>query len=275
MSIGRTAREAQVFDDLTKPDAAYIVGLLQTDGHHHGDVEGKGKVCLELAARDAHVLEEIRVRLPCYGSVRFRTRTTNFRSEYRSATLSFFDQATRKELAAAGVPPGRKSDSIRPPSRTFVAADYFRGLLDGDGSVGFTARGMPFISMVTASPAIAEYVSAVILEVTGVRRNSKPNARDGVHNVMVANVAAARLAAWAWHEPHVIGIRRKREAALKVGAWCPEPARAARYGVTRRAWTDAEDEVVLNEPVDLAAEALGRTVKSVAMRRWRLSGDEI
>lgn len=259
-----------MFDDLTKPDAAYIVGLLQTDGHHGGDLDHKGKVAIELADRDAAVLEGIRNLLPCYSSVRYRTRTTNFSNDYTTATLRFFDQATRRALATAGVPVGAKSASIRPLKVPHSKPDYVRGLLDGDGSVGFTGQGLPFISMVTASAAIAEYLCDVIYDVCGVRRTSKPNTRDGVHNVMVANVAAADLAAWAWYRSDVLGIERKRAAAVRVAAWRPDSAKADRYGVVKRRWTPTEDQVVMRNSLVEAAEALGRTLSSVSMRRWRL-----
>lgn len=92
------------------------------------------------------MLEAISALLPCYSSVRYRTRTTNFRADYRTATLGFFDQAVRRALASAGVPTGRKSNDIEPPPIPFSAPDYVRGLLDGDGSIGFTAKGIPFVS---------------------------------------------------------------------------------------------------------------------------------
>jgi hypothetical protein len=263
-----------MFDDLTNPVVAYVVGLLQTDGHHDGDLDGKGKVTIELAARDAAVLTQIRDLLPCYSSVRYRTRTTNFsRRDYVTATLSFFDQDTRRALVGAGVPIGRKSAIIKPPSVPFSEPDYVRGLLDGDGSVGFTGAGIPFVSIVSASPELAAYLCQVIFEVCGVRRTSKPNARDRVCNLMVANLAAATLAAWAWHSPDVLGIERKRKSALEVGSWRPDPRKAGRYGVEKRRWTAADDQVLQSRSLADAAEALGRTLASVSVRRWRLERD--
>jgi hypothetical protein len=265
-----------MFDDLTTPNAAYIVGLVQTDGHHDGHLDHKGKVTIELAERDADVLERIKDLLSCYASVRYRTRTTNFNSnEYRTATLAFFDRQTRRALADVGVPVGSKTTLIRPPTVPFAHADYVRGLLDGDGSVGLTGRGLPFVSMVTASPWIADYLCRVIWDVCGVRRTTTPNSRDGVHNVMVANLAAAKLAAWAWHGPDVLSIERKRDAARVVASWEPDPAKAGRYGVTKRKWTAAEDRVLMLSPsLRDAAMELGRTLSSVSVRRWRLESRE-
>ncbi|MGN7701482.1 hypothetical protein [Cellulosimicrobium sp. 22601] len=259
-----------MFWDARRPEIAYIVGLLQTDGSHHGDPNHRGRITLELSARDRGVLDEISSLLPCYSSVRLRQRTTNFSADYATAVLGIFDQTARQQLASFGVTPGRKSSTVGPPSAPFSAPDYVRGVLDGDGSVGFTATGVPFVSLVTASPSLATYFCSVIADVCGVRRSAKPNTRDGVMNIMVANLAAATLARWAWHSPDALGIDRKQRLAEAVAAWRPEPGRESRYGIVRKRWTPAEDAIVLKLPQDEAAEALGRTVQSISMRRWRL-----
>jgi hypothetical protein len=259
-----------MFWDAQQPEVAYIVGLLQTDGSHEGDPDRKGRIAIELSMRDRDVLDAISAILPCYSSVRVRHRTTNFSADYDTATLSFFDQTARRELAALGVTTGRKSATIGPPAGPFSPPDYVRGVLDGDGSLGFTATGAPFISLVTASPALATYFCSVIADVCGVQRSARPNARDGVMNVMVANHAAAALASWAWYSPDALGTRRKHRLAKAVAAWRPEPGREGRYGIARRSWTPEDDAVVIGRPLAEAAEALGRTVQSVSMRRWRL-----
>ncbi|NEW57801.1 hypothetical protein GV794_19375 [Nocardia cyriacigeorgica] len=249
---------------------AYMIGLLQTDGSHEGSIEAKGRVSLELAIRDERILARVAEILPCYSSITYRTRATNFADNYQTATLRFFDQEVRQSIASLGVTVGAKSWTIHPPDRPFAEADYVRGLLDGDGSVGFTCKGEPFISFVTASPAAAAFFCRTIRRVCGVTRTARPNRRDGVFNVMVQNVAAAQLAAWVWYSPGVIGIDRKRAAAKKVAAWVPAAEKAGRYGVRRRAWTAHEDEIVMTHGQAMAAEILGRTISSVSVRKWRL-----
>jgi hypothetical protein len=260
--------------DKTRPEVAYLIGLLQTDGSHHGSLDAKGKVTLELAARDAAVLPRLAAVIPCYTSIRTRTRDTNFSKAYESATLGFYDQQARKAIAVLGVPPGRKSRTVAPPSQPFSKADYVRGVLDGDGSVGFTGKGLPFVSLVTASPGLAEFFCRVVKEVCGVDRTARPNARDGVANIVLFNAAAVKLAAWAWHSPEAIGIDRKREAAAKVAAWTPDPANAARYNIVRRSWTPEEDQIVRAHSIEKAAKLLGRTEGSVRSRRGRLLGSD-
>ncbi|MFE3445491.1 hypothetical protein ACFXNW_20880 [Nocardia sp. NPDC059180] len=249
---------------------AYMIGLLQTDGSHEGSIEAKGRVSLELAIRDERILARIAEILPCYSSIKYRTRTTNFAENHQTATLWFFDKEVRRSIASLGVSVGPKSGIIQPPGEPFAEPDYLRGLLDGDGSVGFTCKGEPFISFVTSSAAAAEFFCWIVKRVCGVTRTARRNKRDGVFNVMVKNIAAAQLAAWVWYSPGVISIDRKRAAATKVAAWAPAAEKAGRYGVTRRAWTAHDDEIILTHEQTMAAEILGRTMSSVSVRKCRL-----
>jgi hypothetical protein len=263
-----------MFDDLERPDVAYAVGLLQTDGTHSGSLDGKGRVSLELAVRDEAILTKISLLLPCYSSIGRRTRTTNFAEEYESAILRFYDQATRRSAAAAGIPVGKKTDLIAPPAGPLAAPDYLRGLLDGDGSVGFTRKAEPFVGIVTASPAIAAFFCDVVRDVCGVVRTARPNTRDGVYNILVLNRAAARLANWVWYSPDVLGLDRKKVAALKVASWQPAAEKVSRYDVLRKPWTTADDLIVLARGQSEAARILGRTISSVSTRKWRLRAAE-
>ena len=75
------------------------------------------------------------------------------------------------------------------------------------------------MGLVTASPAIAaDYACAEILRITGARRTSKPNKRDGVVNLMVASDPAAALARWLYKDAR-IALERKHAAALAVASW--------------------------------------------------------
>ena len=132
-----------MFDDLTTPEAAYIVGLLQTDGHHEGDIGAKGKVALELADRDAVVLEEISELLPCYSSVRYRTRTTNFSTNYRTATSGFFDQTTRRALVRRVSRSALSRHRFDRPAFRTRSPTMFEGCLMATGRSDSPAAGCP------------------------------------------------------------------------------------------------------------------------------------
>jgi hypothetical protein len=253
--------------DLRNPASAYVFGFMQADGHHYAGRGRKGSVTIQIKAQDADVLRTMQQAIPWRTSITFRTRTTNFAEHAESAVLTLCALEGRERLLELGLPTGRKSAMIAPPAEPFSHRDYLRGLYDGDGSVGFAVNGMPFLSLVTASPAIAEFTCADILRVTGAHRNPRPNKRDGVVNLMIASDPAATFARWLYDDA-CIALARKHAAALAVASWTRPEGMRARSAWKR--WKPEEDAVVMQMTVKEAAERLGRTVSSVNMRSWRL-----
>jgi hypothetical protein len=253
--------------DLCDPASAYVFGFMQADGHHRAGPGRKGSITVEIKAQDADLLWAMQEVLPWPTSISFRTRNTNFKQSSEHATLTLCRLAGRMRLLELGLPCGRKSAIITPPFEPFSHSDYLRGLFDADGSVGFTGTGLPFLSIVTASPAIAEFACEEILRVTGARRSARPNKRDGVVNIMVASDPAAALARWLYQDAR-IALARKQAAGLAVAAW-ERPAGMRPRG-TRKSWTPDEDAIVLRMSTREAALQLDRTDKSVNLRRWRL-----
>ncbi len=59
VTVGGSRNALCMFWDARRPEIAYLVGLLQTDGCHDGSPDRKGRITLELAVRDRDVLEGI------------------------------------------------------------------------------------------------------------------------------------------------------------------------------------------------------------------------
>lgn len=259
---------ARRFMDLTVPEYAYMFGFLQADGHLAQGVGQKGRLTVEINAKDIELLRKFQKLTPYYSSITERTRSTNFAETHNSAVWSLCSLEARTKLNELGLPYGRKSKTIAPPSIEFSTGDYLRGLIDADGSVGFTSKGVPFISLTTASTAIASHLRDYARDATGAERIIKRNARDDIYNVFYAMDAAQRLAANLYY-PGCLSLERKRTTADSVAAWVrPADMRAA---YTRRRWTQQEDRILLelNSPTAAAAE-LGRTAQSCHLRLWRL-----
>ena len=254
--------------DLTNPAHAYFFGFAQTDGNHYAGRGQKGRFSIELSDRDAAVLHSFSALFDVYSRVSYRERVTNF-GPHRSATWTVSDLAFRRELLELGLLTGRKSATVAPPMAPFSARDYLRGLIDGDGSVGFTRTGRPFLSFVTASQPLADFFCAQALDVAGAYRSVNRNARDGVYNPMVAAEPAATLAAWLYVDS-CLALERKRQAAALVAAWTRPAGMRARPLAGARRWTAEEDSDVFNGSLREAARRLGRSERSVSMRRVRL-----
>lgn len=250
--------------ELTK-EFCYLIGLLQTDGHHSAASRQRGKITLELSYRDIDILEKIQKILPVYSSITKRTRATNFAEETTSCTLAFFDLDIRKFLLTY-IPCGKKSDIVKPANLPYELS-YVRGLIDGNGSLGFTASGTPFISITIISEELAVFYLEFLHRHLGVIKSAKPNKRDNVYNIMVLNEDANNLARLLYLDAE-IAINRKANLARKIRCWVrPENKKKAS---PKKAWTPEEDLIIHTKTDIESALLLGRSVNSISTRRWRL-----
>ncbi|MFE5588698.1 hypothetical protein [Streptomyces sp. NPDC056549] len=259
---------APTFMDLKIPEYAYMFGFIQADGHLNEQTRHRGRLTVELNARDIHILHEFQRLTPYNSSITERTRSTNFSTSHHSAVWSLSALEARTILNRLGLPYGKKSKKITPPRVAFSRRDYVRGVIDADGSVGFTGQGLPFVSLTTASTAIGAYLCHYAKKVTGAERQIKRNTRDGVYNVLYTKEAAVQLAAHLYY-PGCLALERKKANAATIQAWV-RPA-DMKVAPPRRRWSAADDRELLRlgDPA-AAAVALDRTEQSCFMRLWRL-----
>ncbi|WP_395294112.1 hypothetical protein ACF9IK_11345 [Kitasatospora hibisci] len=136
----RTDARRRTFLDLERPDHAHLSAFLRADGHLTEQSRNRGRLTVGLPARAAPILEEFQRLCPYNGSIRHRTRDTHSKAEYTSAVWTVCARGFREELQALGLPAGRQSETVVPPTVPFSERDYARGLVDADGSVGRTRR---------------------------------------------------------------------------------------------------------------------------------------
>jgi len=253
--------------DLMQPHWAYFFGFCQADGHLWQGKGQKGKLSIELKGDDIALLDFFATFIPHPCRIYQRVRNTNFKQDYQSSCLTLSNLAFRQELKDLGFPTGKKSTIVAPPTVAFSSPDYFRGWIDADGSVGITGQGLPFVSFCTKSLAIASALESFAQEITGTPRGLKENKRDRVYNLMYTKEAAQKLVAVLYPE-NVIALQRKVEAAKKVLEW--ERPDGMSFAPPRKRWSETEDAIVLEYPVQEVAQFLGRTEKSVLIRAWRL-----
>ncbi|MFF6982606.1 hypothetical protein ACFZAV_34180 [Streptomyces sp. NPDC008343] len=254
--------------DLTVPEYAYMFGFLQADGHLQQGVGKKGKLSVEISARDIELLRRFQKLTPHYSSITERTRSTNFAETHTSVVWSLCSLQARTKLSELGLPYGRKSKTISPPLGEFSGRDYLRGIIDADGSVGFTSQGFPFISLTTKSTAIAAYTTCYARVISGAERTLKRNARDDIYNILYTKENAQQLAAHLYY-PGCLSLERKQTAADSLVPWV-RPA-----GLERRPprihWTAEMDRILLAAPtIAHAVVELGYSTSPCQNRRWRL-----
>ncbi|MEU9165381.1 hypothetical protein AB0D29_34530 [Streptomyces sp. NPDC048424] len=259
------------FMDLEDPRYAYMFGFLQADGHLAQGKGQKGKLTAEINARDIHILREFQQLTPYYSSITERVRSTNFAARAHSATWTVCSLEARSIVNELGIPYGKKSLTIKPPRADFSRPDYLRGIIDADGSLGWTAQGFPYLSLTSASTAVAAYLCHYGKKVTGTERTISRNTRDGVYNVCYYKETAQQLATHFYYDGS-LALAHKKANAEAIQAWV-RPA-TMRIAPPRRRWTSQEDQELLrlNDPV-AAGIALNRTKQSCSVRLWRLQND--
>ncbi|GAA3089900.1 MULTISPECIES: LAGLIDADG family homing endonuclease [Streptomyces] len=261
------------FMDLQDPRYAYMFGFLQADGHLAQGVGRKGRLTAEINIRGVHILREFQQLTPYYSSITERVRATNFAEHAHSATWTLCALEARTLVNELGIPYGKKSRTIKPPRVDFSRPDYLRGIIDADGSLGWTAQGFPFLSLTSASTAIAAYLCHYAKKITGTERTIARNKRDGIYNVCYYKETAQQLAAHLYY-PGCLALDYKQANADSIAGWV-RPA-DMRVAPPRRKWTPSEDHelLLLNNPA-AAALALDRTPQSCAVRLWRLRTERV
>lgn len=253
--------------DLTIPELAYLLGFLQTDGTMAKESRNRGRIVVEVSKRDRDILRKLKKIIPVYSSLRTRKRDTNFKKDHNSVIWRVFDQSIRELFNLAGLPYGKKSDLVCAPNVPFSKPDYYRGIIDGDGSLGFTSAGFPFLSLTTASSSLVDSYLTYLFSLTGKKKILHPNKRDAVYNPCVFKEDAQTVAKNLYYEG-CLSLDRKKRLAHSILLW-QRPNNMRKRGNFKH-WTPEEDAVVKRESTTIAANLLGRTEISIRVRASRI-----
>ena len=253
--------------DLTTPQHAYFFGFVQGDGHLAVDIRNpaKGKLTIELSARDQDLPYKFQALFP-KSSVSFRHRDTNFKQDFDAVVWRMCQQDLRWELEDLGVPTGKKSDIVRPPVYPHSVVDYWRGFVDADGSLGITAKGLPYVALVTSSEPMARAYEAFLATITGKLKHTGRNRRDEVFNILIMREDAVKVATTLYYEG-CLCLDRKLAKSHEVRAW----VRPANMRImSQEPWTSKQDAILLSMKPIQASKTLKRTLSSIKNRKERL-----
>lgn len=200
------------------PELAYVVGLIATDGNLSPD--GRH---LAIPSKDRSLLESIRTFLGLPN--RIREQSTGPRPIYR---LQWGDRVFYDWLVSIGLTPAKSLtlQALAVPDSYF--ADFFRGCIDGDGSVlRYTDRYHAvkneqyvyerlYVVLVSASRAFLQWIQATITRLVGVRGaisvNRKPAARP-LYALRYAKRESIPVLRWSYYAAGVPCLARKRARA--------------------------------------------------------------
>jgi hypothetical protein len=129
--------------------------------------------------------------------------------------LKFHSYDLRTQFIKLGFVAGKKSYICKPPNKNYDEISFWRGVIDGDGSIGFTAENIPFISLATQSKYIAKAFKIFVENITNFYPTTSKNKRDRTWNITIWSTNAIKLAK-VLYPKNAISMTRKRKLAKKL-----------------------------------------------------------
>jgi hypothetical protein len=257
-------------------DTSYLIGLFQSDGHMSKGKGNKGRAQLEISSKDEDIIHKIKEIIPYNYGIRKRTRKIIMKEKnyiHESISITICNMEFRKFLEINGVPYGKKSKIIDvPETKDILKIDYIRGLFDGDGSLGFTKNGFPYIGFVTESEKIKDYFLEFFSEITNnPKKENNRNTRDNLYNIVMFKEDAVKFCEIIYYD-NCLSLNRKFTIAKNIIQWI-RPLEMKKIDFERRKWTKEEDDFILNYSLEESIDKLNRTKKSIDMRKIRLKNN--
>lgn len=249
---------------------SYLIGLLQTDGNLYETTRNRGRISLEIGIKDQDIIKKITKIIPVNYSIKERTRQTN-KGYIHLISLRIHDLSFRNLVKKWGVPAGKKSLIIKPPLHISQLSikDYIRGLFDGDGSLGYTKIGFPYIGFVTQSDEIKNFILDYVSKmVNKPKKQNNRNKRDNIYNLYFSKEDAVKFCEEIYPN-RCLSLNRKYEKAQEIKKWI-RPS-TMRINPKQTKWDKTQDDYILSHSINESIKHLNRTKSSVIMRLWRLN----
>ncbi|KKM82790.1 hypothetical protein LCGC14_1315880, partial [marine sediment metagenome] len=146
--------------------------------------------------------------------------------------------------------------------------DYWRGIIDGDGSLGITGKNLPFLGLVTDSDNLAEQFVSFLKNITGKNKTLNRNKRDNIYNILISREDAQKVVKKLYYKD-CICLDRKKNRAKEVMSW-KRPKNMIKKTYKVREWGKKEEKFILSHSITESMKKLERTRSSVETRLWRL-----
>lgn len=247
---------------------SYLFGLFGTDGSIKRTSDEKHISELSLELIDKEVLDQIESLIPnCSRSE--RNRNTNYKTNYHSYVLRCHNKDFITWCENNGFPIKDKTNTFKPPIGHYSEADFWHGVIDGDGSIGIKkAEEQPFISLTTKSELLKQAYDDFIEKYTNFRPNNSRNMRDDIYNITLHGKKAITIMSIIYQDK-VIGIERKYQNYLSNKDWQGKK----RLGGAARKWTPEEEaDLLIMTNKQFALKYPYRSIPAIRGKRTRLTG---
>lgn len=210
-------------NNMTLEEKSYIYGLLLADGNMHlkNSSTFTGQIQLEINEEDEDIVDKL-CRLIPYATKNKRVRDTNFKKDYHSVKFRISRQEFIKEMVDFGFAVDNKSYNARPPIQEYDTHAFWRGFMDGDGSLGVrkvsNRLNGAFLSLTTKSELLKNEFCNYLHSITGKTYNPKRNKRDGIYNIGCGGHSACKVLKEIYKNS-TIHLDRKYQKYLECMSW--------------------------------------------------------
>lgn len=206
------------FSEIT-PESAYWIGFLITDGCIQGN-----NVVLQLAEKDKdHVYKFKKFLKSEHKIIKIPPRMENSKPGVKNSTAAYRFCASSKQmvsdLAKYGVIP-KKSLIAEARGEIKFNRDFWRGVVDGDGSVVINKKGYPVIQMTSGSVKFIEQFRKFCTKTANCPSNNMHRGAN-VYIYAVHGTNACRLADVLYNGACEF-LERKKDNAMKAMSYIPK-----------------------------------------------------
>ena len=240
---------------------SYLYGLLITDGYLVNN-KGYEYLSIELQELDREFLERLSKYFQCH--LYSRTRNTNFKEDFSSIRLTISDNKIIEKILQMGFPKENKTLNAAPPITEYSEKDFWRGVIDGDGSLGIRKRGV-YLNLTTKSEFLKNAFVSLVKNITGLEMNVHRNIRDNIYNLTVTSHNAQKLIKWIYEDSiSDFYLPRKYEKYLEIKDL------NIKSRVAPKKWTAEEIEYLNTHSNEECTQYLNRTLGAIQQKRYLL-----
>ena len=210
--------------ELSLEEKSYIYGLLLADGTLNFANQEKytGQIVLEINKKDEDIIDKL-CDIVLHSTKTERIRDTNFKDKYHSVQFRICRQKFIKELIDFGFPTKDKTLNAAPPILNYDKNAFWRGVIDGDGSIGLSRNSYnddnhAFLSLTTKSEILKNEFCKYIKTITGQELNPHRNKRDNIYNITITSYKCISVLKEIYKNA-TIYLNRKNQKYLECLKW--------------------------------------------------------
>ncbi len=196
------------FHNIDTPNKACWVGFLLADGcilnHNNGYT-----LQLHLATKDEKHLKKLKKDIGCNKPLYSQFPRQD------SKRLDICSQKIATDLIKVNIVPRKSLKEKVPALPKHLYKDFWRGMIDGDGSIGINKKGLWFISLVGSKDVVNKFASFIKKQLD-IPKPTISVGKSGLHQITYAAITKVYLIAQLLYEGSELYLDRKYKKYLQL-----------------------------------------------------------